>query len=98
MAAQEPAKTVLLAFRANGGMPPKREAFCIVQAFPLAPVIEAIVDLSGDEGMVTSWTQVLPNSNHSHLSEALSDVQWTFWLAPFWGKESVIEVGAILGL
>eukprot|EP00884_Botryococcus_braunii_P003392 jgi/Botrbrau1/13053/Bobra.0187s0015.1 len=55
---KEPPKKALLAYRANGGAPPKREAFCIVQAFPVAPVIETVIDLGGDEALPTSWTQV----------------------------------------
>lgn len=55
---QEPPKAELLDFRTNGGAPPQRRAFCTLQAFPQAPVIEAVVDLAPHAPAVTSWKLV----------------------------------------
>ncbi|KAL3159938.1 hypothetical protein ABBQ38_010331 [Trebouxia sp. C0009 RCD-2024] len=55
---KEPAKDELLAYEADHSTAPDRTAYCIVQAFPKAPVNEVYMDLSGPEAKVTCWTEL----------------------------------------
>ena len=58
---QEPTKADLIAFDRNPDDVPKRAANIIVQAFPVAPLIEATVLLAGSKPSITSWTEVQPH-------------------------------------
>ena len=58
MCAQEPPKKQLVAYDSGTGPCPPRKAFCILQAWPKADVVEVVVDLSRGRGQVTSWKEV----------------------------------------
>ena len=60
-AMQEPTKADLIAFDKNPDDVPQRAANIIVQAFPVAPLIEATVLLAGAKPCITSWTEVQPS-------------------------------------
>lgn len=55
---QEPTKADLIAFDKNPDDIPQRAANVIVQAFPVAPLIEATVLLAGSKPSITSWIEV----------------------------------------
>ena len=47
-----------MAFESDFGPCPPRRAFCILQAWPKADVIEAVVALAAGRSKVISWKQV----------------------------------------
>ena len=47
-----------MAYDSGTGPCPPRRAFCILQAWPKADVVEAVVDLSRGRGQVISWKEV----------------------------------------
>ena len=55
---QEPAKAELIAFDRNPDEVPPRAANVILQAFPVAPLIEATVLLAASKPSITSWVEV----------------------------------------
>ena len=59
MLTQEPPKKQLVAYDTGKGPRPPRRAFCILQAWPKSPVIEAVVQLSNKPSVI-SWKPVRP--------------------------------------
>lgn len=55
---QEPAKHQLVAYDTGRARKPARRAFCILQAWPKHPVIEAVVDLGSSRPSVISWKPI----------------------------------------
>ena len=59
---QEPPKRELVAYDNGKASRPARRAFCILQAWPKSPVVEAVVELSSSRPSVISWTPVQPQA------------------------------------
>ena len=68
---QEPTKAELIAFDRNPDEVPPRAANVILQAFPVAPLIEATVLLAASKPSITSWVEV--RSSGSLLASAQTD-------------------------
>ena len=46
-----------MAYEADNSHAVPRQALCILQAYPVVPVIEAIVGLSDGKATIKSWTE-----------------------------------------